>query len=108
MTRNQRIQIWSAEHEVADGDGYVESGFESLSSKVGVYEMSFENPMGANATTVSAVLNNERSGVQKLGRDSVSSELRHSPPEFICPDDEDVIGMTFHKKPPVPLEGQGI
>ncbi|KAM1457077.1 hypothetical protein ACFX2I_034296 [Malus domestica] len=45
--------------------------------------------MGANATTVSAVLNNERSGVQKLGRDSVSSELRHSPPEFICPDDED-------------------
>ncbi|KAB2635489.1 DNA polymerase zeta catalytic subunit-like [Pyrus ussuriensis x Pyrus communis] len=93
---NERIQTWSAEHEVADGDGFVESGFESLSSKVGVYEMPFENLMRANATTVSAVLNNKRSGVQKLGRDSVSSELRHSPPEFIYPDDEDLIGMTCH------------
>lgn len=99
---NKRIQTWSAEHEVADVDGYVESGFESLSSKVGVYKMSFENPMRANATTVSAVLNNERTGVQKLGRDSVSSELRHLPPEFIYLDAEDLIGMTFHKKPPVP------
>ncbi|CAN6575672.1 unnamed protein product [Malus baccata var. baccata] len=98
----KRMHTWSAEHEVADGDGYVESGFESLSSNGGVYEMSFENPMGANATTVSAVLNNERSGVQKLGRDSVSSGLRHSPSEVIYPDDEDLIGMTFHKKPPVP------
>lgn len=99
---NKRMQTWSAEHEVADGDDYVESDFESLSSKGGVYEMSFENPMGTNATTVSAVLNNERSGVQKLGRDSVSSGLRHSPSEVIYPDDKDLIGMTFHKKPPVP------
>ncbi|BFG16942.1 hypothetical protein CerSpe_032160 [Prunus speciosa] len=73
--------------------------FEGLSSKGGVCEMPFENPVGANAITVTTFLNNEGSGGQKLGLDSVLSGLRNSPFGVIPSDDKGLIEMSFCRKP---------
>ncbi|ONI04488.1 hypothetical protein PRUPE_6G324000 [Prunus persica] len=75
--------------------------FEGLSSKGGVCEMPFENPVGVNAITVATFLNNEGSGGQKLGVDSVLCGLRNSPFGVIPSDDKGLIEMSFCRKPPV-------
>ncbi|PQQ14353.1 DNA polymerase zeta catalytic subunit [Prunus yedoensis var. nudiflora] len=81
--------------------------FEGFSSKGGVCEMPFENPVDANAITVTTFLNNEGSGGQKLGLDSVLSGLRNSPFGVIPSDDKGLIEMSFCRKPLVQTGSMG-